>query len=106
MTKYIITFANGFKQICNLISDDEYLQIKYLQKRLNNIDEMLSIIGKKNKLYKETLKEKQITEDSIKSFGNWFVEKSPLGKAIFEGTNIIILPKHQGGAHKITWKCG
>lgn len=76
---YKIIFDNGAKQIKNLISHDDYLNIyKKYQDEIYELE-------KKNK-FKETSTTKQLKKDLIDFFGiEWFTDKSPYFDAINTG---------------------
>lgn len=103
MVKYIITYENGFKQNCNLLSEEEYNVLKGHMNNLYVFEVSMQNINKKRPLYKELFRNYTKLKKTIGSYGNWFVKDSPLGRAIFDGSNIMRLPKHQGGNHKIEW---
>jgi hypothetical protein len=96
---YEITYeSNGFKQFKILISDDDYDNIKKpLENAIIHIESLTK--GKENpasKLIKETLK--MLFYDSSICIN----QRGPMGQSISSG--ILILPKNQGGEHKVKWR--
>lgn len=101
---YQITYSNGIIQICNLISREEYNStIKIFKECITEFTNEMSSLSKNNKKYKALSQEIKLLKDSISKYGDFFVDDSPLGKALFNG-GYLILPLNQGGTHTIKFK--
>lgn len=97
--KYEITYErNGFTQIKQLISKDDYGTI------LKPLLKIITLIEDDNKGREN--KESKLLKESLKlMFGNYkdcFVEGSAMHTSLKNG--IISLPPQQGGDHKVSWK--
>jgi hypothetical protein len=76
---YEITYANGFKQIKNLISHDSYINI------IKPTEWQIYELEKKNR-WKPTPESKQLKKDLIAMFSaTYFTDKSPLYEAYLTG---------------------
>lgn len=99
MKRYKITYPGGVSQEKNLIERDFYEEvIKPIDQALYKIDSRLAEINaKKRKDYVGDLKQARKKLKSVLSgFGEYFVNDSPLGKAMVNGGKLM-LPEHQGG---------
>jgi hypothetical protein len=97
---YQITYAsNGFIQDKQLVSKEDWDNI------LKPIKKAISIIEYDNK-GKQNEQSKLLKESLKIMFGDYticFPEGSPLHLSIKSG--FISLSEHQGGDHKVSWKC-
>lgn len=90
ISQYKITYANGFIQTKDLISQSDYDSVLVPLK--NQIQEL-------EKNGKESVKSKELKNEIKEMFGsNFFTDDSPLYKAI--ETGYIELPESQGGKQK------
>lgn len=95
---YKVTYSNGATQICNLISRYEYeTTIKVYKEQIIDFTNQMSKLSKNSKKYQEL-------NMKISEYGDFFVGDSPLGKALWSASHTMILPKWQGGEHKVTFK--
>ncbi len=102
---YKVTYENGATQICRLMSRQEYdSTIKVYKEQINNYTSQMSGLSKNNKKYKELTQKCKELKERISEYGDFFVSDSPLGKALWSSSHIMILPKQQGGKHKIIFK--
>lgn len=100
-----VTYSNGATQICRLISRREYDNtIKVYKEQINDYISQMSGLSKNNKKYKELAKKCKELKELISEYGDFFVSDSPLGKALWSSNHIMILPKQQGGKHKVIFK--
>lgn len=98
--KFRITYQNGMTQVKNLIDKYLYSDIKEMNRHIISLEAKQVGFGKKSKEFKTIEQEINAIEEKIAEFGEYFVEGSPLHKAIFNGGNLI-LPYSQGGVQKI-----
>lgn len=99
---YEITYENGIKQTLDMISRSVYENdIKPKNEEIYRLEVLMQSISKNNKKYKEYDIAKKQLKSELSKYGNFFVDDSPLGKAISDKTCIMHLPKSQGGDHKI-----
>lgn len=102
---YEVTYSNGATQVCRLISRKEYNEtIKVYKEQINDYTSQMSNLSKNNKKYKELTQKCKELKDRISEYGDFFVGDSPLGKALWSSSHIMILPKQQGGEHKVIFK--
>lgn len=102
MVKYKITYPDyNIIQYKNLIKREEYENlIKPVQSLISNLDSIIAGLNKKK--HKETIQfyenYKSKLKNVISDVGEFFIDDSPLGKAI--KTGFIELPEYQGGKIK------
>ena len=87
---YQITYNDKVKQVKNLISHIDYIEI------YKATQDKIYLLEKANK-FKETNTTKQFKKELKEMFGSeWFTDKSPYFDAI--STNVLVMPSHQGGS--------
>lgn len=99
MKRYKITYPNGISQEKNLVERCIYDEvIKPLDQILYKVElKLAETNAKKKKELVENLKQcRKKIKSTLYSFGEYFIDDSPLGNAMVNGGKLI-LPEHQGG---------
>lgn len=102
---YKVTYSNGVTQICNLISRYEYeTTIKVYKEQIIDFTNQMSKLSKNSKKYQELNQKCKELNMKISEYGDFFVDDSPLGKALWSASGYMELPLHQGGKHKVLFE--
>ena len=92
MKKYRITYSDGVEQTKNLLTEEEFRIVTELKEKLWSKEQELEGINRKKKpdLWKKCHGEIEKLKSEISKFGAFFIQDSPLGKAMTNGGHLIL----------------
>ena len=106
MERYKITYLDiNISQIKTFIDQSEYEEVKIKKQEVISLLAEENKKPQKNKKLIEELEERydSVSKELSRKYGQFFTNKSPLGLALLNNSNLT-LPSNQGGSYRIKFQ--